>query len=127
MKNLTLQSVCTVDIDLGPASADDDPIRHFCLESTEGLLYAVTRSGLVLCLAQGGKKVCKYILKPFVAICSGQAAMSQHNRSCSSVPPALWNHQGHLLLALPQGSLQLLQPCLWIAKPMTPKFVLHTK
>ncbi|KAF6250795.1 IKI3 family-domain-containing protein [Scenedesmus sp. NREL 46B-D3] len=57
MKNLTLQSVCTVDVDLGPAAAEDDPISHFCLDSTEGLLYAVTRSGVVLCLAQGGKKL----------------------------------------------------------------------
>ncbi|WIA32299.1 hypothetical protein OEZ86_003144 [Tetradesmus obliquus] len=57
MKNLTLQSVSVVDLDLGPAAADDGPVSHFCLDSTEGLLYAVTRSALVLCLPQGGKKL----------------------------------------------------------------------
>lgn len=57
MKNLILQSVSNDDIDLGPTAGEDDPISHFCLDSTEGLLYAVTRSGVVLCLAEGTKKV----------------------------------------------------------------------
>jgi hypothetical protein len=65
MKNLALQSVTAVDIDLGPAAAEDDPISHFCLDSTEGLLYVVTRSGLVLCLGDGGKKVCIIIGEAF--------------------------------------------------------------
>ena len=57
MQNLSLQDVCSVAIDLGPNAVEDEPISHFCLDSTEGLLYAVTRNGLVLCLAEGGKKV----------------------------------------------------------------------
>jgi hypothetical protein len=82
MKNLTLQSVSTVDIGLGPAAADDDPISHFCLDSTEGLLYAVTRSGLVLCLAQAGKKVLFDKQIALVTICSSQ----MHECSSVSIP-----------------------------------------
>lgn len=57
MKNLVLTNAATADINLGPSAEEDDPITHFCLDTTEGLLYAVTRSALVLCLSNSGKKV----------------------------------------------------------------------
>lgn len=67
MKNLLLQSVHNVDVDLGASDADeDDPICFFCMDSVEGLLYAATRNAVVLCLADSGQKVscrCAGILK----------------------------------------------------------------
>lgn len=57
MKNLLLRDVAAVDISLGQSAEEDDPIAHFCLDTAEGLLYAVTGSGLVLCSAENGTKV----------------------------------------------------------------------
>lgn len=57
MLNLSLQDVLSADINYDSSAVEDDPITHFCLDSTDGLLYAVTRQGLVLCMAEAGKKV----------------------------------------------------------------------
>jgi len=58
MRNLVLESVYNIEIDLGQSAyEEDDPICFICMDSTEGLLYAATRSGRVLCLADRGRRV----------------------------------------------------------------------
>lgn len=69
MDNLQLQHAYSVEVPRPPAAADshqdsseDDSILHFCLdggggEGGQGLLYAVTAAGRVLCLEQHGRKV----------------------------------------------------------------------
>jgi hypothetical protein len=58
MGNLQLQSVHALDLPTPAGCDEDDPVLAFCLDSTEeGLLYAATQAGAVLCFEQHGKKV----------------------------------------------------------------------